>query len=251
MSPPSAGEFAVPDWFKPTACPGCRTPFASEYWTHPKVPCQACGKWELHTGVGWSPTARYDSTGSSISSWKIHPPRWHPLLPQRATVPPSGHTAPFTESAVFLESDPEEQAKRVQESSIVTPIEIVEPASEELLEIAGAGQDRSSGARVDDEGGGEAPPTGPVEPNAFRCHGKTIVGFTVRQMRLLRLLWDDGKMPPIPIKKLAKDYAAGEVREDKEDALVKAVGRLERHFVKKSETRVKIARASGTFQLKL
>jgi hypothetical protein len=132
---PAACEPPVPDWFKPAACPGCQTPFPSEYWTHREVPCQRCGKWELNTGAGWSPLAGRDATGRSIASWMIHPPQWRRLLPQPPSAPgiASSPVSPATLVSPSAGSQSQETSPAIKSAPIVSHPEKSEEANRAKL----------------------------------------------------------------------------------------------------------------------
>jgi hypothetical protein len=78
--PKSATPFVPPEHGDPSRCPGCKVPVPDQYATLPTVTCQACGRWELHTGLAVMPAAGPQGTPPSVV--RLHAPLWRPIPPQ-------------------------------------------------------------------------------------------------------------------------------------------------------------------------
>jgi hypothetical protein len=68
-----------PDRLNPSRCPGCKTPVDDELSTRPLVPCSACGRWELHTGLAMMPQTGPPGTAPKVA--QLHAPWWQRRLP--------------------------------------------------------------------------------------------------------------------------------------------------------------------------
>jgi hypothetical protein len=75
-----AGNFSH-EKLDPSRCPGCKAPVLEEYTTLPRVPCLACGRWELHTGLSVAPVAGPPGTPPEVL--QLTSPFWQARLPDR------------------------------------------------------------------------------------------------------------------------------------------------------------------------